>query len=198
MKPSEPIAAMPRSGIREVMELAGAIDGAIHLETGEPNFNTPRHICEAAAQAAFDGFTKYTPNAGIAPLREALAAKVRERNGIDATADQVVVTSGAVAGDLQQHGLAGGSGCRDAARRSELAELRPDDAAAEDHPRPLPAAAGGRSGPAGRRRGAAHHRAHPGHHAQLSWQPDRRGHRCRGPGRPDGTGPPARSAGLLR
>ncbi len=98
MKPSEPIAAMPRSGIREVMELAGAIDGAIHLETGEPNFNTPRHICEAAAQAAFDGFTKYTPNAGIPPLREALAAKVRERNGIDATADQVVVTSGAVAG----------------------------------------------------------------------------------------------------
>ena len=89
---------MPRSGIREVMELAGAIDGAIHLETGEPNFTTPRHICEAAAQAAFDGFTKYTPNAGIMPLREALAAKVRERNGIDAAAEQVVVTSGAVAG----------------------------------------------------------------------------------------------------
>ena len=89
---------MPRSGIREVMELADSIEGAIRLETGEPNFRTPRHICEAAAKAAFDGFTTYTPNAGIAPLREVLAAKVRERNGIDATADQVVVTSGAVAG----------------------------------------------------------------------------------------------------
>ena len=98
MRPSQPIAAMPRSGIREVMELASGIDGVIHLETGEPNFATPRHICEAAAAAAFDGFTKYTPNAGIMPLREALAAKVRDRNGIDASAEQVVVTSGAVAG----------------------------------------------------------------------------------------------------
>ena len=98
MQPSQPIAAMPRSGIREVMEMANAIDGAIRLETGEPNFNTPRHVCEAAAKAAFDGFTKYTANAGIPPLREALAVKVTERNGIDATADQVVVTSGAVAG----------------------------------------------------------------------------------------------------
>ena len=98
MRPSQPIAAMPRSGIREVMEMANAIDGAIRLETGEPNFNTPRHVCEAAAKAAFDGFTKYTANAGIGPLREALAAKVTERNGIDATAEQVVVTSGAVAG----------------------------------------------------------------------------------------------------
>ena len=98
MRPSQPIAAMPRSGIREVMEMANAIDGAIRLETGEPNFNTPPHVCEAAAKAAFDGFTKYTANAGIGPLREALAVKVAERNGIDATAEQVVVTSGAVAG----------------------------------------------------------------------------------------------------
>ena len=98
MGPSEPMAAMPRSGIREVMELANAIDGAIRLETGEPNFATPSHVCEAAAKAAADGFTKYTPNAGIPPLREALATKVRDRNGIDATAEQVVVTPGAVAG----------------------------------------------------------------------------------------------------
>ena len=98
MRPSQPIAGMPRSGIREVMELANSIDGAIRLETGEPNFNTPRHVCEAASEAAFGGFTKYTSNAGIPPLREALATKVTERNGIDATADQVVVTSGAVAG----------------------------------------------------------------------------------------------------
>ncbi|MYH00354.1 MAG: aminotransferase class I/II-fold pyridoxal phosphate-dependent enzyme [Acidimicrobiaceae bacterium] len=98
MRPSQPIAGMPRSGIREVMELANSIDGAIRLETGEPNFNTPRHVCEAASEAAFNGFTKYTSNAGIPPLREALAAKVTERNGINATADQVVVTSGAVAG----------------------------------------------------------------------------------------------------
>jgi aspartate/methionine/tyrosine aminotransferase len=98
MKPSHAITSLPRSGIREIMELALTVDGAIHLEVGEPNFATPRHICEAAATAAFDGFTKYTPNAGIPPLREALAVKVRERNGIDASPNQVVVTPGAVAG----------------------------------------------------------------------------------------------------
>lgn len=89
---------MPRSGIREIMDLASRTEDVIHLEVGEPNFNTPDHIIEAAAEAATDGFTKYTPNAGIAPLREALADKVRVRNGIDATTDQIIVTAGAVAG----------------------------------------------------------------------------------------------------
>ncbi len=98
MKPSKAITSMPRSGIREIMDLASRIEGAIHLEVGEPNFNTPDHIIEAAAAAAQEGFTKYTPNAGIEPLREALADKVRERNGIAATADRIVVTAGAVAG----------------------------------------------------------------------------------------------------
>lgn len=98
MKPSKAITSMPRSGIREIMDLASRVEGAIHLEVGEPNFNTPDHIIEAAAQAAKDGFTKYTPNAGIEPLREALADKVRDRNGIDASTDQVIVTAGAVAG----------------------------------------------------------------------------------------------------
>lgn len=80
------------------MELASHVDGAIHLEVGEPNFNSPDHVCEAAAKAAAEGFTKYTPNAGIPVLREALAEKVRDRNGIEASVDQVVVTAGAVAG----------------------------------------------------------------------------------------------------
>lgn len=98
MKPSQAIMSMPRSGIREIMELASRTEGTIHLEVGEPNFNTPEHVCEAAAKAASDGFTKYTPNAGIQPLREALVDKVRSRNGLEAEVDQVVVTSGAVAG----------------------------------------------------------------------------------------------------
>lgn len=98
MKPSNAITSMPRSGIRQIMELASGIEGTIHLEVGEPNFNTPEHICEAGAKAGFDGFTKYTPNAGIQPLREAFLEKVRDRNGIEADVDQVVVTSGAVAG----------------------------------------------------------------------------------------------------
>ena len=171
MRPSQPIAAMPRSGIREVMEMANAIDGAIRLETGEPNFNTPRHVCEAAARAASDGFTKYTANAGIPPLREALAAKVTERNGIDATAEQVVVTSGAVAGiyssmvslvDPGAEMLLGDPSWPNYAQMMQLLKITPVH---------FPLRAEGRPGPAGRRRGAAHHRAHPGDNAQLAGQP---------------------------
>ena len=83
-EPSQAVSSLPRSGIREIMELALTVPGTIHLEVGEPNFDTPVHIQEAATKAAAAGFTKYTANAGIPELREALAGKVRERNGIDA------------------------------------------------------------------------------------------------------------------
>jgi aspartate aminotransferase len=68
----------------------------IHLELGEPDFDTPRHVGEAAASALLDdGATHYTPPTGIAPLREAIAEDVVARKGISATPDQVVVTPGA-------------------------------------------------------------------------------------------------------
>ena len=98
MKTSAAIESLPRSGIREIMELASTVPDTIHLEVGEPNFPTPDHISEAAADAAAAGFTKYTPNAGIEPLREVLAEKIRTRNGIDAIPEQVIVTPGAVSG----------------------------------------------------------------------------------------------------
>jgi len=87
---------LPHQAIREVMELAWRNPEAIHLEVGEPGFPTPPHIVEAAARAARDGHTKYTPNAGIVPLREALAEKVQRVNGYEATPDQVVVGAGGV------------------------------------------------------------------------------------------------------
>jgi aspartate aminotransferase len=90
------VIGMSRSGIRQVMDLAWATPNAIHLEVGEPNFPTPSHICEAATRAIQDGQTRYTPNAGIVPLREALAAKVNRVNKIDAISEQIVVSSGAV------------------------------------------------------------------------------------------------------
>ena len=68
----------------------------IHLEIGEPDFDTPRHVSEAAAHALLDEkMTHYPPAVGIAPLRAALAADVKRWKGIDATPDQVVVTPGA-------------------------------------------------------------------------------------------------------
>jgi aspartate/methionine/tyrosine aminotransferase len=87
---------MPRSGIREIMDLAWATPDCIHLEVGEPSFATPPHIVEAAARAARDGWTKYVPNAGLPALREAIAGKVRRQNGVTADPEQVVVTAGGV------------------------------------------------------------------------------------------------------
>ena len=68
----------------------------IHLEIGEPDFDTPRHVSEAASRALLDEkMTHYPPAPGIAPLRAAIAADVKRWKGIEATADQVVVTPGA-------------------------------------------------------------------------------------------------------
>lgn len=67
----------------------------ISLSTGEPDFPTPEHICQAALKAMREGKTHYTPSAGIPELREAIARKLREENGIDAKPSNVIVTPGA-------------------------------------------------------------------------------------------------------
>jgi aspartate/methionine/tyrosine aminotransferase len=68
----------------------------IHLEIGEPDFDTPRNVSEAAAHALLDeGATHYTAPTGIQPLREAIVADVKRWKGIDTTPDHVVVTPGA-------------------------------------------------------------------------------------------------------
>ncbi|GMQ85645.1 MAG: aspartate/prephenate aminotransferase [Acidimicrobiia bacterium] len=93
---SSVVTSIPRSGIRELMDLAWSTPGVIHLEVGEPDFATPDHVLQAAARAGADGYTKYTPNAGIPEVREAFAAKVSARNGFIAAPDNVVVTVGAI------------------------------------------------------------------------------------------------------
>jgi aspartate aminotransferase len=90
------VAGMARSGIREIMDAAWGRPGVIRLEVGEPDFPTPPHIIEAAHVAMLEGHTGYQPSAGIAPLREALAHKVRQRNGYTVTPQQVIVTQGGV------------------------------------------------------------------------------------------------------
>lgn len=62
---------------------------------GEPDFDTPDHIKLAAAQALAEGFTKYTPSAGIPELRQAIAEKLKTENGIDYKPHQIVVSCGA-------------------------------------------------------------------------------------------------------
>jgi len=68
----------------------------IHLEIGEPDFDTPRNVSEAAADALLNrGMTHYTAATGIAPLKDAIVADVRRWKGIETTPEQVIVTPGA-------------------------------------------------------------------------------------------------------
>ncbi|MBX5327305.1 MAG: pyridoxal phosphate-dependent aminotransferase [Candidatus Bathyarchaeia archaeon] len=67
----------------------------IHLEIGEPDFDTPRNIKDAAVKAMNAGYTHYTPAAGIPEFREAIAEYVSKTRKIDVTPDEVVVTPGA-------------------------------------------------------------------------------------------------------
>ncbi len=83
----------------EVLVKARALEATgrdvVHLEIGEPDFDTPRHIIEAAKEALDQGFTHYGPSAGLPELREAIAQDVAQSRGIRAQASQVVVTPGA-------------------------------------------------------------------------------------------------------
>jgi aspartate/methionine/tyrosine aminotransferase len=94
MKVNPAAAAMPPSGIREIMNAAWGRDDVLHLEVGQPDFPTPAAIVAAAHEAAAAGRTGYTPTAGIPALRAALAAKIRERNGFTVEPDQVVLGNG--------------------------------------------------------------------------------------------------------
>jgi aspartate aminotransferase len=61
---------------------------------GEPDFDTPQHIKDAAAKALADGFTKYTPASGIPELRQAIADKHKRENGLTYKASQIIVSCG--------------------------------------------------------------------------------------------------------
>ncbi|MBF9234302.1 pyridoxal phosphate-dependent aminotransferase [Microvirga alba] len=66
----------------------------ISLSVGEPDFDTPENIKEAAMAAIRRGETKYTPVPGIVPLREAIARKFKRENGLDYTPSQTIVSTG--------------------------------------------------------------------------------------------------------
>lgn len=87
--------ALP-SGVRRMFELAKKYDDSINLTLGEPGFTAPDHIIEAAVKGLKDKKTKYTPNAGIKELRDAIAWKLNKENGIKCDPDKnLIVTAGA-------------------------------------------------------------------------------------------------------
>src|SRR5213592_4055498 len=83
----------------EVLARAKALERAgraiVHLEIGEPDFDTPAHIKDAAKRALDAGATHYGPSAGLPELREAIAKHITETRGVPVSLEQVVVTPGA-------------------------------------------------------------------------------------------------------
>lgn len=84
-----------RSTIRVMFDLAEAYDGdLVRLEVGEPDFDTPEHVIDAAARAARAGDTHYTPNSGTVECRRAIADALDARYDLQYAVDELVVTVG--------------------------------------------------------------------------------------------------------
>ncbi|TAF22827.1 MAG: pyridoxal phosphate-dependent aminotransferase [Runella slithyformis] len=80
---------------KKARELAAQGHKVISLSVGEPDFKTPKHICDAAKKAIDDGFHGYSPVAGFPDLRQAIANKFKRENNIDWKPENVVVSTGA-------------------------------------------------------------------------------------------------------
>ena len=89
LEPSPTLAASARA--KELQEQGRDV---IALTVGEPDFDTPQHIKDAAVEALKKGFTKYTPVGGIKPLKDAICQKLKRDQDIDAKAAEIVVTNG--------------------------------------------------------------------------------------------------------
>ncbi|MEA3302806.1 MAG: pyridoxal phosphate-dependent aminotransferase [Pseudomonadota bacterium] len=89
VKPSPTLAISARAS-----EMRAAGKDIIGLGVGEPDFNTPDHISEAAIQAIHDGKTRYTAVDGTPELKQAVIDKFKRDNGLDYAADQILVSSG--------------------------------------------------------------------------------------------------------
>ncbi|WP_457753274.1 aminotransferase class I/II-fold pyridoxal phosphate-dependent enzyme [Thermococcus sp.] len=92
---AERVSLIQRSKIRELFEKARKIENVISLGIGEPDFDTPDNIKEAAKRALDEGWTHYTPNAGIPELRQAISEYYREMYNLDVPTDNIIVTAGA-------------------------------------------------------------------------------------------------------
>src|SRR5437762_7259622 len=99
MRLSQRMARLGTETAFEVLVRARALEAqgrsVVHLEIGEPDFDTPPHITEAAVRALKAGATHYGPSAGLPELRQAVAEDSTRRRGVRATPEMVVVTPGA-------------------------------------------------------------------------------------------------------
>lgn len=89
VKPSSTLAITARA-----KELRAEGKDVVGFGAGEPDFDTPENICDAAIDAINSGFTKYTPASGIKELKEAVSRKFKEFNNIDYAPEQIVISNG--------------------------------------------------------------------------------------------------------
>ena len=89
VKPSSTLAITAKA-----KELKAQGKDVVGFGAGEPDFNTPENICEAAIKAIKDGFTKYTPASGTNELKAAISKKFKEFNRLDYDTDQIVISNG--------------------------------------------------------------------------------------------------------
>ena len=75
-------------------QMKAAGQDVVGFGAGEPDFDTPQHIKDAAIKALNEGFTKYTPSSGIPELRQAIADKFKRENGLTYQPSQVIVSNG--------------------------------------------------------------------------------------------------------
>ncbi len=96
---AERVTGLQPEGAYRVLAQAQALEAAgreiIHLEIGQPDVPTFENISQAGIQAIQEGYTRYTPSAGIRPLREAVAGDASRRIGVRFTPEQVVIGPGA-------------------------------------------------------------------------------------------------------
>ncbi|MHC1594594.1 MAG: pyridoxal phosphate-dependent aminotransferase [Methanotrichaceae archaeon] len=96
---SSRLASIPESTTMKISAMAKKLKAAgldvIDMGVGEPDFDTPRNICEAAIKSLKRGDTHYVPASGIPELRAAIAEKLYAENGIEVSPDDVAVTPGA-------------------------------------------------------------------------------------------------------
>ena len=90
LKPSETLAISAKA---KALRAQGR--DVIDFSVGEPDFNTPDNVIQAAEHAMAEGFTKYTQASGLPALRQAIADKLQRENGLDYEADQIIVSCGA-------------------------------------------------------------------------------------------------------
>ena len=90
-----PLYEQMETSVFERMSLAAAKHGAVNLGQGFPDFGWPNEILLAAAKAVTEGSNQYAPSRGLPALREAVAAHYGRHQGLDLTADNICVTSGA-------------------------------------------------------------------------------------------------------